>query len=92
MGTRGREGKGVPYFLGKSKRLLGAGRAADPRGLGTAGFGRIATLRRVGVFRVQAALDYGLAFLEVCLGCDGVVDLFVSQILFGDAGGGVVVG
>ena len=66
---------GLLFCRKVSKDLLGAAIAVDLR---AAGIGFTGVGWGVGVFRVEAALDYGLAFLEVCLGCDGVVDLFVG--------------
>ena len=65
---------GYPKFVHSRARD-----ATDPAELRAAGFGGSVVLRGgVGGFRVEAALDYGLAFLEVRLGCDGVVDLGVG--------------
>ena len=77
---QGRGGHGEPTFLEKSSgQLLEAACGAGLRGLGTAGFWGIAVLSAgVGVCGAHPALAYGLAFLEVRLGGDGVVDLFVG--------------
>ena len=52
--------------------------ATDLTGLRAAGIGGGGVVSGVGVFLGNPALDYCLAFLEVCLGYDGVVDLFVG--------------
>ena len=80
MGARGPGGHGDPAFLEKSsKELLEGGLRRGFAELRAAGFGWIVVVRDVvGGFLTQPVLDYGLAFLEVRLGGDGVVDLFVG--------------
>ena len=75
-GDEGRCGAtGRPTFLEKAAKTFGGGLRRGPAELRAAGFGRIVVVSAgVGVVRAHPALDYGLAFLEVRLGYDGVVD------------------